>query len=269
MSNLSLERLLFDPADPSSGPNVGSYLRAGTDGDLLSSTNIGGKEALDVNVVEGINVEVDLSSLDDSVAIADASGNYLAINLDGSINASVSATDFDIRDLTHVTDSIKVGDGTDFLAINADGSINANSVITGTSADDDIDTGNPIKVGSRAYDAVSGLLAVSDSGDRADLLSDLYRRIFINDAPNISVASAAVSVASTATSLGTPIDGRMRALVQNNSDKPIYVGPAGVTTSTGLKVDKGATLALEIGQGVALFAVTASGTADTRVFQLA
>jgi len=38
---------------------------------------------------------------------------------------TVTATDLDIRDLTHVSDSVKIGDGTDFLAINADGSINA------------------------------------------------------------------------------------------------------------------------------------------------
>jgi len=37
---------------------------------------------------------------------------------------AIEATDLDIRDLTHVSDSVKVGDGTDFLAINGDGSIN-------------------------------------------------------------------------------------------------------------------------------------------------
>lgn len=45
-----------------------------------------------------------------------------SITVDGSV--TVSATDLDIRDLTHVSDSIKVGDGTDFLAVNSDGSIN-------------------------------------------------------------------------------------------------------------------------------------------------
>lgn len=39
-------------------------------------------------------------------------------------NVTVSATDLDIRDLTHASDSVKVGDGTEFLAINTDGSIN-------------------------------------------------------------------------------------------------------------------------------------------------
>lgn len=50
----------------------------------------------------------------------------LAIAADGSI--AVTATELDIRDLTHVSDSIKIGDGTDFLAINADGSVNAQTV---------------------------------------------------------------------------------------------------------------------------------------------
>lgn len=48
----------------------------------------------------------------------------LLVNADGSINSVVTATNLDIRDLTHVSDSVKVGDGTDFIAVNADGSIN-------------------------------------------------------------------------------------------------------------------------------------------------
>jgi hypothetical protein len=95
-----------------------------------------------------------------SVAIETAGGNALGIDASGKITAiiedgggsitvdgtvaatqsgtwtidsitntvAVSATDLDIRDLTHVSDSVKVGDGTDFLAINADGSINAQTV---------------------------------------------------------------------------------------------------------------------------------------------
>lgn len=45
-----------------------------------------------------------------------------SITVDGSV--TVSATDLDIRDLSHSQDSVKVGDGTDFLAVNPDGSIN-------------------------------------------------------------------------------------------------------------------------------------------------
>jgi hypothetical protein len=60
--------------------------------------------------------------------IADATtpSQQLKVEADGSINvnADISATDLDIRDLSHTQDSVKVGDGTDFLAVNADGSIN-------------------------------------------------------------------------------------------------------------------------------------------------
>jgi acylphosphatase len=106
------------------------------------------------------------SIVPDSVQIGDGT-EVLAINADGSINATVSATDLDIRDLTqadqitafqggtwavdvsntvtvqatdldvrdlsHTQDSIQIGDGLDILAVNADGSINA--VVSGTDID--------------------------------------------------------------------------------------------------------------------------------------
>jgi len=51
------------------------------------------------------------------------------LNIDGDGAALVRGIDLDIRDLTHASDSIKIGDGTDFLAINADGSINTKTEI--------------------------------------------------------------------------------------------------------------------------------------------
>ena len=50
----------------------------------------------------------------------------LWVTVDGSV--AVTATDLDIRDLTHVSDSVSIGDGTDTLAVNTDGSINVNLV---------------------------------------------------------------------------------------------------------------------------------------------
>jgi hypothetical protein len=59
-------------------------------------------------------------------------GTKHAVRVTANGSVVVSATDLDIRDITHVSDSIKVGDGTDFLAINADGSINAVASLAGT-----------------------------------------------------------------------------------------------------------------------------------------
>jgi hypothetical protein len=102
------------------------------------------------------------------VKIADATTTtqQLAVNVDGSINAVVTATNLDIRDLTFATDKVDVSgssvsitgsvtvtatdldirnlsatqdnvaisDGTDTLAVNADGSINVN-VVTAAAGD--------------------------------------------------------------------------------------------------------------------------------------
>lgn len=76
---------------------------------LESITVQNGAGAAAVNIQDGGN----------SITVDDGGSS---ITVDGSV--TVSATDLDIRDLTHVSDSVKIGDGTDFLAINSDGSIN-------------------------------------------------------------------------------------------------------------------------------------------------
>jgi len=73
-----------------------------------------------------------LAVRDDALAtLTEVDGDYtrlrtndrgaLWIKPDGDI--AVTATDLDIRDLTHVSDSVSIGDGTDTLGIEADGSI--------------------------------------------------------------------------------------------------------------------------------------------------
>lgn len=238
MSGLSKDKFGFDPADAADSDNIGAYMRAGSDGDLISSTNVGGKEGVDANI----------------------------------INASlvVTATDLDIRDLSHSQDSVKVGDGTDFLAINADGSINVNLTDDGV-ADDVADSGNPLKVGGKAYASLSA--DPVDDGDRANLAQDLYRRVFIHDAPNMSVLQQRVVIGATAVAIPTTaLAGRTRVMVQNAASNPVWVGSATVTTSgatMGIKVEKGGTLALEAGEDVELYAIAAGAGNDVVVIELA
>jgi hypothetical protein len=84
----------------------------------------------------------DLSSATDSVAAVQSGtwdiGTVTAVTsitndvniADGGNSITVDASDLDIRDLTHVSDSVKIGDGTDLLAVNADGSINVQGSLT-------------------------------------------------------------------------------------------------------------------------------------------
>jgi hypothetical protein len=281
MSNLSLERLLFNAANPTDGPLIGSYI-IGADGTVINDTG----SSLDVNVTNA-SLTVDATDFDirslnvatdgDHVYITDSTGanaldidasGYITANINGTV--TVDATDLDIRQLVHTggtPDSVQIGDGTEILLVNADGSIN---VAFASDADDAALTKNPLHVGSVSADQASALSAISASGDAASLTSDLYRRVFINDAPNIAVASTAATVGTSAAVLvATELAGRTRVMIQNNGDKPIFVGPSGVTTASGLEVAKGATLSLEAGEAIALYAISTDAGQDVRVFELA
>lgn len=62
-SSSNLDALEFDPSDTSNSANVGAYLRAGSDGDLITSTDVGGgKEALDINIA-GSDIDLTVSKL--------------------------------------------------------------------------------------------------------------------------------------------------------------------------------------------------------------
>jgi hypothetical protein len=124
----------------------------------------------------------------DTLAI-DGSGNIavtdggLSLTVDGTVAVSsvggtvtVSATDLDIRDLTHVSDSVKVGDGTDFLAIDGSGNIGVT------------DAGGSLTVdGTVAVSSVGGTVTVS--------ATDL-------DIRNLNLTDDAVKVSANTTANG-------------------------------------------------------------------
>lgn len=130
--NLDIRDLVFatDKVDVS-GSTVA--LDAPTLAALESITVQNGAGAAAVNIQDGGNsitvdgtVELGATTLAalESITVQNPSGAG-AVNIqDGGNSITVDAVDLDIRDLTHVSDSVKIGDGTDFLAVNTDGSIN-------------------------------------------------------------------------------------------------------------------------------------------------
>lgn len=122
------------------------------------------------------------------VKIADATitSQQLLVNADGSINVNVAepvtvdATDLDIRDLTHASDSIKIGDGTDFLAVNNDGSINA--VVSAT----DLDIRNLVFATDKVDVSGSSVTVTATDLDIRDL-------DFATDSVDVSGSSVTVS----------------------------------------------------------------------------
>lgn len=325
---MAKDRIVYLTTDPTESDNIGAFVRAGDDGDPISSTNVGGKEGLDVNVINTINAVLNASYAEDTPVV---SGDFLvgAGVQRHDANTSTVSADGDYS-LMHVnalgglkTSLISAVGGND-LVINADGSLNVNADISvvngsdkiedsasanadvltaiaivrqdvlassvstdgdygwpkmnslgalwtvpvGTVDDDAVDNQFPVKIGARADSVLS---AVSD-GDRTNVISDLFRRVRVNDAPDISVLQSQDNVDNVAeTLMGTALTGRKKLFVQNlSTSRDIYVGATGVTSVDGFQIRRGTTWEFEMGPNIALFAIgTSASAADIRQLELA
>ena len=85
------------------------------------------------------------------------------------------------------------------------------------------------------------------------------------------VEAAAVSVATTATALNTAESSgsdRVSLLLFNNGAQVVYLGPAGVTTSSGMPLAVGASVSVnELSDGERLFGIVAATTCEVRVLR--
>lgn len=168
-----------------------------------------------------------------------------SITVDGTVSISgtvtVSATDLDIRDLTHVSDSVKIGDGTDFLAVAADGSI----AVTDNGASLTVDNSTLSVVGGGteatalrvtiANDS-TGLLSVDDNGGsltidnstlavvgggteatalRVTIATDSTGVLSIDDNGGSITVDGTVSISGTVTVASTDLDIRDLNLTQD------------------------------------------------------
>lgn len=206
--------------------------------------------------------------------LIDASG-HLSINdggnsitVDGAV--SVSATDLDIRDLTHVTDSVKLGDGTDFVAVNADGSLNitdnggsitVDGSVTVSATDLDIRDLTHVSDSVKIGDGTDFLAVNADGSINAQTIPDAY------DTWKTSTVSATTTAGEIA---ATPLANRLNMLIQNLGNADIYIGESNaVTSSNGVKVPKGGSAEFLFGAGSDVWAITSSGTADLRIAEFA
>lgn len=233
---------------------------AGAPGDDITADNING---LDVNsFLHGF----DGTAYDHIKATANALHVYID---DQNGDVSVTATDLDIRDLDYTQDNVEIKDsGGDALAINADGSIDVG--LTDLIADDAADSGGSLKVGSRAVD--SALTELSAADDRADLLSDLYRRVYINESCNVGIAQSQKDVTSTAASLvTTALSGRKKMLIKNYDKTVFFIGKdASVTTADGYPIDRGTNIEMCVGEHVPVYGISDDVTGyDARILELA
>lgn len=88
---------------------------------------------------------------------------------------------------------------------------------------------------------------------------------------NSSLRVTKVSVGTSSASLGTPLAGRRRVMIQNiksSNTASIYIESTGAAATTDdWEIPLGTTLTLDVGPGVTIYAISASGTQDIRVLE--
>lgn len=219
--SLTKAQLVFDSTTAANGDAVAAYLFATN---RLTSTAVNGNE-----------------SLHTIAALQDGAGTALTSTLVGAKQSlDVNVASFTATDL-HVD---------------------------GTVADGVADANNPVKIGSRAFSGA--LSAIGAAGERADGLSDMYRRIMVTVAPQVSVKVQTATVGITAAKLlAAENAGRTWISLQNNGSQPIYIGADNTVTADtaatgGLQVPAhGGTLEMPLGDALSLWAI--SGTAGQKV----
>lgn len=302
LAGLSKDKLILDTTALADSDNVGAYLRDAA-GNLLTSTLSGGKQALDVNIVAGPDDPVyDEDSAhtsgdkgefilavrhDADTSLVDTDGDYAPLQVDALGRLKVAADISIVNGFEKVEDDasanadvggfvLAVRQDTLASSVSTDGDyaafkLNSRGALwsapVGTVADGVADNENPVKVGARA---LAGPLAATASGNRVDMISDLYRRLYVNSSANVAILAAAASVTDTAAVIASALGGRRTILVSNRGNKAIYIGSAAVTAAAGFIVSAGATISVDLGQNVDLYAIADTGvTVPCRVLQLA
>lgn len=275
---LNKDQLIFDPTAASTAEcdTVGAHLLDG-DGNKITST----AGALDVNIASG--------ALDATGSVVALDAPTLAALED--INATVTATDLDIRDLTFATDSVDVSGSS--VTVSAPVALDAGTLaaleditatVTGTVA---LDAGTlaaleTITVTATDLD-IRDLTAATDSVSISDGTNDLV--VNADGSVNVQfaaagkqsvvetnngIANSTITATTTAAAIvGTALADRTKVLIQNNGSSVVYIGDSGVTDTTGVRIPKGGSFEINVSDAVNLFAVTANGTADLRVMELA
>ncbi len=87
---------------------------------------------------------------------------------------------------------------------------------------------------------------------------------------NYVTTSVVVGTTQTALRVGASnLEGRDMIIIYNKGTTPIYIGPSGVTTATGIKVVPEQILNINLRDNISLYALTSAGTCDVVVQEVA
>ena len=279
----------FDPADAANAADystVGSYLLDASN-NVITSTLVGSDQALDVNVVATSGQFAE----DTPHTSGDLGTHAMAVRQDTLASSTSADGDYGSLKATS-TGELYVHDA-DAIALLTTIDTDTGTIVTntGTIAGDTTSIDATLTALSKAEDSahVSGdqgimALAVRDDAGGSLVSADGdYTPLSINNSgelrvagsfstscPNSSIVNTATTVNNTATDLvGTDLANRQDVWVANRGNRPVFIGGSGVTAANGYPLPRGSFMNICAGANIDLHGITASGTADVRILELA
>lgn len=243
------DHLIFDTTDANTiadTDSVGAYVRS-DDGTLITHHTVGSDEGLDVYLLNSSIVvtatDLDIRDLAFATDSVDVSGSEVSLDAatlaaletvtvlqgtdpwvigDGGGSITVDATNLDIRDLTHVTDSVRLGDGTSFFTsttVGSDIGLDVNILNSLTIDADGIynvtTNPNPDNIGLISH---SRAASIGDAQQVERTTAGLVADVAAADISNIN----AIDVNSFLYAIDD-VDGNAELLSSNNSDGGLNV----------------------------------------------
>lgn len=258
----------FHPVNNPDGDTIGSYLLA-SDGTALTHT--GG--ALDVNIQSSdISISVaesDVYAEDSAHTSGNEGGFVLAVRNDtlGSLvdaNGDYAPFQVNASGELYVTDSSVLAELQGGISIDdGGGSITVDAV--------DLD----IRDLSSATDSVAAVqsgtwsVQVSDGVDTLAVNADGSVNVVATQAKDTTIVSAQPTVGTTAGVLVATASEQTTITVRNEGDEAIFVGPAGVTVSTGFKIDCGEVYTFQVNADLYAIAAASTVAGDIHTLQIA
>lgn len=246
MSNLALDRLLTYAEDSAhTSGDEGQFVLAVVQTALASSAADGDYGAFKTN-------------LKGEQYVIDSDGNALLTTIDadtGAIAASVASIDSDTSTIAGDTTSM-------------------DATLTALSKAEDAahTTGDQGIMSLAVRNDAGGALAGTD-GDYIPLTTNATGQLRVAGdltvaSPDTAIVAAAVTVGVTQIALPTtPLANRDELIIQNSGTAPIFIGPTGVTISSGLEIGKRSNGVLKLGPSVDVFGISGTAGQDVRVFE--
>jgi hypothetical protein len=192
------------------------------------------------------------------------------------VDADITVTDLDIRDLSHTQDSIRLGDGTDLVTtttVGADIGLDVNILNASLTVDaTDLD----IRDLSAASDSVAAWLsdgsgnAIGSTGGSLDV--NVTNSIDVDDGlADTDIENTQTLVSNTAINVvSSPLPNRKYLGLANEDNKSLYWGKTGVTATNGFPLHPGMQFVGRIGPSVPVQVIgeASASNEDLRVVEL-